>query len=499
MTGLGASGKRWLWLRDGLIPAGQAVSETIPLYALVVLIRTTGQQGLALSYPVLAGMMAVATWATRLTGLIPQRWYADRVVLGLVSLLALVAWVHLTLVPTAAWVPMTTLTVLTRPWRIDPGVTGAMLFVAWFLAICLWSRGLWIGLDAADARTEARWFVGGMAWLLLLAAITTTGHGVQANAAASGMRLMILAYFFVGLLVLALVHASALRGTGGPVPGASVPWVVAVALPIAAVPIVGFLLTAGVAPAIRLTMQAAVVVAIIAWQVTLWIGYWILLFLRWLSSLFPAGSQRPLHSRAVLPHAPPHIRLPQLQTHLVVSTFDITAVFVVLVFALLLALLVWLLTRQRTRVEASAQDDERSSVWSWALFLEQLRDLWASLSQTRLHAHVQHAIPGTSSSAVPEDEYDVRALYRRFLRRAAELRYPREPATTPVEFAGRLFRAEPKHRQEIGLVTEIYDRARYGQEATSPDHSAAMRDAVRRWENQADLTKHAVSEGDPHD
>jgi hypothetical protein len=497
MTRLGASGKRWLWLRDGLIPAGQAVSETIPLYALVVLITATGQHGLALSYLVLARMAAVAAWATRLTDLLTQRWYFGRIVLGFVSVVALVTWVHLTLAPEAAWDPMTTLTLLSRPWRIDPGVTGAMLFIAWLLAICLWSRGLWIGLEAADARIEARWFVGGMAVLLLLSIVTMTGHAAQANAVGRVMRLLVLAYFFVGLLVLALVHASTLRGTGGPVPGASVPWVIAVAVPIATIPIVGFLLTAGVAPAVRMTMRAAVVAAIVAWQVALWIGYWILLFLRWLSSLFPAGSEGPLHSRAMLPRPPPRVKLPQLQTHFALSTFNITAVFIVLVFVLLLALLVWLLTRQRARVEAPVQDDERSSVWSWALFLAQLRGLWAWLWHTRHHGRARHATSGANSPAMPDDEYDVRTLYRRFQQRAAELRHPRAPATTPIEFARSLFRLEPRHSQEIGLVTEIYDRARYGQKTTAPEHRAAMRDAVRRWENRPQSAEPAESREEP--
>lgn len=497
MTKHGRSGRRWLWLRDGLIPVGQAVNETIPLYALIVLIAATGQHGLTLSYVMLAGMVATAAWLTRLTDLLPRFWYCGRVVLSVLTVLFLVLWAHLTLAPEAAWNPPVILMLISRPWLIDPTISGGMLFTSWFLGVCLWSRGLWIGLQPAAASTESRWFIGGMAILLLLVIVASTGTGPQAAAVVQPLRILVLTYFFVGLLVLALVHAATLSGTGGPTPGASVPWLVAVAVPIAAVPLAGLFLTVGVAPAVRVAMWTAVDVGLVAWHVALWIGYWILLFLAWLSSLFPAWPGGPLHSRAGAPRPPPPVRLPGIAQHFASSTFDATIIVVLLAAAMLVGMLAWLLTRQRVAIEVAVSEEERSSVWSWALFLSQMRALWDALWQRRSLG----LKPNTGAAAVPaapttEDEFDVRALYRRFLQRAALLRYPHPPTVTPWEFARILLRSAPAHAQEIGQVTDIYDRTRYGHKTLAHERKMAMRDAVLRWEGHEG---HAIGDEDvPH-
>ncbi len=490
----GPSGKRWFWLRDGLIPAGQAISETIPLYALILLISATGQHGLTISYVMLAGMVAMAAWLTRLTDLLPKRWHCARIVLSVLTALGLLVWSHLTLAPQAAWDPSTTVTLVSRPWRVDRTVSAAMLFTAWCLGVCLWSRGLWIGLQPAEARIEARWFVGGMALLLLLVAVVSAAKGPEAAPIAQSLRLLVLTYFFFALLVLALVHAGTLSGTGGPAPGASVPWLLAVAVPIAAVPLVGLFLTVGVAPAIRLTMWAAVDIALLAWRVTLWVGYWILLFLAWLSSLFPAWRAGPLHGGGVVPRPPAPVRLPGISPHFSGPSFDATIIVIALAAAVLLALLAWLLTRQSATVEVAVSDEERSSAWSWTLFLSQLRALWDALWQRqnlRIKPHAGAAPRPTIIAAA--DELDVRALYRRFQQRAAELRCPRLPTATPVEFARTLLRFAPARAPDIGMVTEVYDRARYGSKAVAPDQKTTMRDAVQRWEG------HGVVPAQPKD
>lgn len=485
MTRPGASGRRWFWLRDGLIPVGQAISETIPLYALIKLIDATGAHGLALGYAPLAGMVALAAWLTRLTDLLPLAWYFRRAVLAIFTVLFLVAWDHLTLASATAWTPATTLTLVSRPWRIDPNISGAMLFAAWFLGICLWSRGLWIGVERADARIEARWFIGGMAVLLTLLAIATGNKTAPVVAIEPALRLLVLGYFFVGLLVLALMHAGTLRATGGPAPGASVSWLLAVAVPIAAVLLMGVFLTVGVAPALRLAMRAAVVAGLFAGHVALWIGYWILVFLAWLSSLFPSGTAGVARGRAFLPKPPPPVEVPKLTPQIAVSPADATIVFVVLAVALLFGLIVWLLSRRRADVDDAATEEERDSVWSWSLFLAQLRGVWAALWQRRGALGKSPAdTASTQAARGGGDAADIRGLYRRFQQRAAELRLARSPASTPVEFARRLFRSHPAHAPEIRLITEVYDRARYGQKIIAPEEKTAMHDAVLAWEGQ---------------
>jgi len=476
----GPRGRRLFWLRDGLIPAGQAVSETIPLRALVVLIAATGQHGLTLPGPLLAGTVATAAWLTRLTDLLPQRWHGGRIVLGTLTALCLAFWIHLTIAPRAAWDPLTTLTLLFHPWRIDPAADGSMLLTAWVLGVCLWGRGLFIGSQPADSRSEARWFVGGMAALLLLVAVASTASPAQAAAIGQPLQRLLLAYFLIGPLVLALMHADAPGTTGGSAPGVSGPWLLAVAVPVAAVLLSGVLLTVGVAPALRIAMRVALRIAVVAWHLALWIGYWILLLLAWLVSLIPAGPAGPLHSRIGRPRPPSPIRLPGLSPHFATVSFDATTVAIVLAAASAVAMLAWLLTRQRTARDTAGSQEERSSAWSWTLFLSQLQALWTALRHRRPapHAHATSEPPATAGN----DERDVRALYRRFQKRAADLHHPRAPATTPMEFARSLLGFAPARAPEIGLIATLYDRARYGQKTISREQKTAMRDAVLRWE-----------------
>jgi hypothetical protein len=517
MTKRGASGRRWFWLRDLVIPAGQAASETIPLYAVAALVGATAQQTLALSYILLTAIVAVPAWLTRLTGLLPRTYHFDRLVLGLLTVVCLVAWVHGVLAPDAAWDPHTTALVVSRPWLIDPTRDGQLLFAAWFLAIALCSRGLWIGIEPISVQQEARWFVGGIAVLLVTIAAVTASPKLAETA--GFLRITLLWYFFVGLLVLALAHATSLRAAGGAAPGASLSWLFAVAIPIAAIPLVGLLFTVGATRAVRLAMQAGTAAALLVWRVLLWLGWWLLLFIQWLLSLFPrnaeqtapaqppcrqppewllhlqhwlmswfrSGSPPPATGPSGCVSQAPTVEIPDIHSQLAIPSFDATAAFVVVVFCLLLGLLAYLLTRRRAAVDAPGPGDERSSAWSWALFLSQVKSLWSRL----LRAWRPRRAPGQSSVQAAlaargrSAEEDVRGLYRRFLRRAAELNHRRPPAATPLEFARSLTRAAPGSATDIAVITDSYDRARYGSEDVSPQRLASVRAALGRFETPA--------------
>jgi hypothetical protein len=526
MTKGGAAGRRWFWLRDLVLPASQAASETIPLYAVVTLIAANAQETLALSYALLAFIVTAAAWLTRLTGLLPATYQIGRVALGVLTAIGLVLGVHAALAPTAEWDPYTMLLVVTRPWMINPSLDGQLLFTAWFLIVCLWSRGLWIGLEAISTQQEARWFIGGMAVLLAVGAALAAGSVPESGAGSGFLRATILWYFFTGLLVLALAHASTLRGAGGPAPGASLSWLLAVAIPIVAIPLAGLFFTFGAAPALRLALQLGLALGIIGWHILLWIGYWLLLFLRWLSNLFPSGAQQPrtqpgcvqppawlLHFRRWLSswfgsggeepapgqlgcaQPPPPVRIPEVQDHIPISSSDATILAVVLVFGLLFALVAYLLIRHRVNVDEPGPDDERSSAWSWVLFLSQLRDLWVVLVcywRGRLRRR-QGAIGTNSAGKTTYEEADIRGLYRRFLRRAAELNHRRPSAVTPLEFARSLNKAVRGRSADIAAVSDAYDQARYGEKAISAKTLAAVREAVTRFE----ATGHEAAPAEP--
>lgn len=462
MIPTGRIARRWSWLRDFVLPGGQAVLETIPLYAAIVIFTLHMQRGLLLIYPMLAGLVAVGAWAMRATALLGQRFAFGRIILGCLTAICLVLWVRVSLAPTAAWDPRSTLLLVAVPWRVDSSVDGAMLGLAWFLAICLWCRGLWIGLETLTVQQEVRWFIGGMAVLLLLIAILATTSTPEWAAIAGTMRNVVLLYVFVGLSVLALAHADSLRRMGGA--GTSLSWLFAVAVPIALVPLAGFLFSAGAAPAVRETMRISVQIALVLWHVMLWIVYWVLLFLLWLSSLFPAHRGGVDRWGGGPPHRPPPVGHVRIGHEFGVSIFDPTIPLLVLLFGSLAWLLFYLLSRRRQPATVAEGDEERESLWSWSLFLAQLRELWNGLlGRVRAPPRLWPAARRPPAKRPDPTARDIREIYRWLLRDAATLGYKREPASTPVEFARRLAGVIPRYARGIHFVTALYDRARYGE------------------------------------
>jgi hypothetical protein len=231
-------------------------------------------------------------------------------------------------------------------------------------------------------------------------------------------------------------------------------------------------------------MHVALAIGIVVWTVLLWIGFWALWFLRWLASLFPAGRPSGPGGPIGGMHRPPPVRVPALQQTILLSPFDLTIVCLVLVFGLLAIILGYLLVRRRATLDAPGPDEERSSVWSWGLFLSQLRDLWMALRgfwRTAAGAVAVSSPAGSTEPAAGQQD-DIRSLYRRFLRFAAVMRHPRAPAVTPTEFARLFGRVLPWRSAEVDTITAAYDRARYGLQPVSAERMTAAREALNRLE-----------------
>jgi len=78
---------------------------------------------------------------------------------------------------------------------------------------------------------------------------------------------------------------------------------------------------------------------------------------------------------------------------------------------------------------------------------------------------------------LPSDE--VRAIYARLLQFSAERGFPRQPSQTPYEYLGVLERAFPRFRSELAAITEAYVDVRYGGAGLSPSRLEYVR---RCWE-----------------
>lgn len=163
--------------------------------------------------------------------------------------------------------------------------------------------------------------------------------------------------------------------------------------------------------------------------------------------------------------------------------FIIPIVKVLIPIILLLAaflLLRWVLRRRRrTRIKLRKRMTEiHESVWSWQLFLAQLRALllafWHRLFPVRSVAEEEEMLLDDRTAA--PNVRTIREMYRAMLKRAAGRGYSRLRIETPYEFQQRLDGRTPLASPHITPITDMYTAIRYGD--IVPDEAEVAR--VRR-------------------
>jgi len=120
----------------------------------------------------------------------------------------------------------------------------------------------------------------------------------------------------------------------------------------------------------------------------------------------------------------------------------------------------------RSREPDVADNEERTSLWSWGLFLAQLHALRRSLLN-RVRQRVSSPSTPAGTLVAWDEERDIaeiRRLYRRLLKWAAAHGHPRHPSRTPHEFARELRRTLPSYSEAISKITDFYGSARYAGE-----------------------------------
>jgi hypothetical protein len=118
----------------------------------------------------------------------------------------------------------------------------------------------------------------------------------------------------------------------------------------------------------------------------------------------------------------------------------------------------------RSREPDVADNEERTSLWPWSLFLAQLHALWRSLLDRVRQRVGSPSTPAGTLMAWDEerDTAEIRRLYRRLLKWAAARGHSRPPSCTPHEFAGELRRASLSCIEAISTITDFYGSACYG-------------------------------------
>jgi hypothetical protein len=135
--------------------------------------------------------------------------------------------------------------------------------------------------------------------------------------------------------------------------------------------------------------------------------------------------------------------------------------------------------RKRRSEREGGVIEERESVWSKQLLLDQLRALLG-------HKPSPATGPAFLVLDAPEEPRQaIRLLYQRLLSLAQRLGHPRAPGVTPLAHQHRLEQVLPGQRGALATLTALYLRARYAEEARTPAEVDEARQALAAIETEA--------------
>ncbi|MGH2493394.1 MAG: DUF4129 domain-containing protein [Ktedonobacteraceae bacterium] len=191
--------------------------------------------------------------------------------------------------------------------------------------------------------------------------------------------------------------------------------------------------------------------------------FWLI---NWLTHLVPTkGPPKPNPPIKFGQHPPKVLPVSPANNPALLLTLKILVPVVVL---LIIALLVWraLRKRKKTSVRKRRRDgDFHESLWSWALFLSQLRAILRSIFGRFLPKPAAEAqnVPAQLTEPADAAARDIRAIYRAFLKKATARGYARKKDETPEELRQRLDEKTPLVEPQLEAITEAYTMVRYGE------------------------------------
>jgi uncharacterized protein DUF4129 len=407
----------------------------------------------------------------------------------------------------AGWLPVE---------RQQPALLGAaLLFAAWAIKVVVGGGGgLLSGWDQAFGAlfslTNAR---GGLAYLTLLICLYAFRRGtrlldhdsislrglfarasvalililgfvslatLQPNDARLTLTtIMLLAFFAVGLLAIALASAAEEHDTQLSRLG----WRGTLTLLAA----IGLVLVLGLLFASVFGQDAARSVRAIVQGVLLLIVLIILPFLLLLEGLLEQIA-RMVNLRdflRVLEQRQLGLQRQQAQATEVLSIFppwvrDVMQVLLALLPVLIIVAL-YLLVRRRARREPS-RDEERESLWSWSGLASDIRDLLAGLRRAQEDSGLRAALARLRAG---DPISRIRRSYIRLLLAGEAHERPRAAPETPREYAPEARALLPAAGAPIDTLTDAYERARYHPSSVSP----ADADAAERAWSEADAAE----------
>jgi hypothetical protein len=215
-------------------------------------------------------------------------------------------------------------------------------------------------------------------------------------------------------------------------------------------------------------------------------------FFAWIGSFFPGAGTAPDQTPPAGPIGPIAVATPPVPRGDVPMppfwVFELLLTFVGVIFLVVAGRAIYRLMKTGVRpfslglarqrdpaLPVSTADTFTWGGW-WKAVLAWLRS-W--LAGTRTPTGRSERGSQRAAEAVAEQR-SIRALYRELLTAVARAGFERQPSTTPNELAQEVNTARPAASPAMSMATELYVRARYGEERVGRDELSRMRTAVQQ-------------------
>lgn len=349
------------------------------------------------------------------------------------------------------------------------------IVVALPVLLYLWWRGIILGQTTSYFRDIYRSFLLGMVALIALIIIWQISSGSESFAAPGpGIGLSIIAFFFFGLMSIAVCHLYAMRRSMPKEEAALTSvwrWLPIMLGVVGGMVVVGFIVASVFSEEFFVSIgQGAGIVFDFLGKIFHYILiplnyvfegiFWVLRFL-----INLIRNDQPLQ-----PEGTGEQGFPEM-ADVVQRDLPAAAIMAVkwLVIALIVAAVIFILAKAISRFRAQRAREEieeiHESLWSWRGVRDDLRLLLNMIGKRFQRKRVPVAVKPDIDEGTSR-RLNVREIYRHLLREAACSGLARYRHETASEYASRLEQAVPDGREPLDRLTGLYIDVRYGE--TSP-------------------------------
>jgi hypothetical protein len=335
----------------------------------------------------------------------------------------------------------------------------------------LWWRGITLGQSTSYFKDIYRTFLLGMVALIALIIFwQISSSSGKFEGPGAGIGANVIAFFFFGLIAIAICHLYLMRSTMPREEAALTSvwrWLPIMLGVIGGVVLVGFGIASALSPAFfdSIGRGAHVIFGFLGKILNIliiplnYLADGIMWVLRWLISLIRGSGEALTDSTG-------NMSMPNFGN---VTTNELSPVVMTairwLVIAIVVAVIVFILAKAVSRFRARRAREEieevRESLFSWKGLRDDLRLFFNMMGQ-----RFKRKVPETPKYHFDEDateRLDIREIYRHLQWEAGRSGIARRRHETADEFAGRLQRYVPDGSVPLDEITRMYKHVRYGE------------------------------------